>query len=177
MRNSQRAFSILLFNLLLLWLLHEANGLLAGWRIHLHGEVLFVIFSALYLRVLHGATLVMISGLFIDVYSPFNYGLHAISLLLLWTVCVVLRQRVRRENPRHVMLVAIVCQLIHLPLWHLAAAQGRLGEALYWLRGGGDLLASLLFVGATAYLWCEMQRLWLLWLGWNLNAEMHRLHR
>lgn len=175
MNTQLRAFSIFLFALALLVIQAELNNWLAGWSLALNLDILLVVFCGLYLRILHGWWIVVFVGLLVDATRPTPAGLSVIGLILLWTLVVYYRRQIHRENATHVAWTAVSLQFLWLTVLTLMLSHGRAGEWIYWQRFLVDGGLSLVVIAIIAWPWCEIQRLYLKWSGWDLNAETHRV--
>jgi cell shape-determining protein MreD len=171
MNNSGKALSTLLFQFALLLLLQGVNHLLNPLALSLHLDVLLVLFAGLYLRVLHGVWVALLAGLLVDAYSPLPPGLRALGILGLWVAVVWLRPRIHPSARRNVRLAAALLQAAWLILPALALGAGRMGNWTYWQRFACDLGLSLAVVWLAAPAWCDLQRRYLLALGWDLHAQ------
>lgn len=175
MNTNVRAFSTLIFAALFILILSEINGWLARFAIHLNMDVLFVLFAGLYLRILHGWWLILIIGLLLDATRPTTFGSGVAGMFLLWIASVWMRGQIRRERAQDCAIAAIIIQLIWLLALNLIWNEGRWNHAVYWQRFFIDTAFSLLLVGILAHPWCEFQRLYLKWSGWDLNSESNRV--
>lgn len=175
MSNNFRAFSSLLFALALYILLSELNGALARYAIHVNVDILFVIFAGFYLRILHGWWIVLIMGMFLDAGRLTPPGMSTLGLIFMWMVTVWLRHRFRRDRFADCASVAIGAQFIWLLILQIALAQDRAMNFHYWYRFLTDGAISLSICGALAWHWCQIQRIFILWTGWDLNAENNRV--
>jgi hypothetical protein len=175
MNTNVRAFSTLIFAAFFILILTEINGWLARYAIHLNLDVLLVIFCGLYLRVLHGWWIILIIGLSLDAIRPIPFGSGVAGLIFLWVATVWMRGRIRRERPQNCTTVAVTIQLIWLLALHLIWNEGRWIYAAFWQRLFWDTLLSLIVVALLAYPWCEFQRVFLKWSGWDLNSESNRV--
>jgi len=96
MNRPFQVFTIFLLNLVAALCLFEINHLLSGFQITLHLEVLFLVFGAFYLRVLHGALITIFLALMIGSQLPVRIGMFLFFFLFLWLIMVWARRRVRR---------------------------------------------------------------------------------
>ncbi|MCC5835470.1 MAG: hypothetical protein JJU20_12110 [Opitutales bacterium] len=175
MSTHSRAVSILFFALGLLVLQAELNNWLAGMSLALNLDILLVLFCGLYLRILHGWWIVIFVGLLVDAGRPTPIGMNVIALILLWTLVVYYRRQIHRESPTHVIWTAVSLQTVWLLTLTLTMSYGRAGEWIYWQRFLLDGGLSLVFIALFAWPWCEIQRVYLKWSGWDLNAEIQRI--
>lgn len=175
MNNNARAFSTLIFAALLILVLNEINGWLARYAINLNLDVLLVIFCGLYLRVLHGWWIILLIGLSLDAIRPMPFGSGVAGLMFLWVATVWMRGKIRRERAQDCAVAAVLIQLIWLILLNILWQEGRWMYAAFWQRLLIDSLFSLTVVALLAYPWCEFQRMFLKWSGWDLNNEANRV--
>lgn len=175
MNTQLRAFSIFFFSLGMLVIQTELNNWLANWSLALNLDILLIVFCGLYLRILHGWWIVVFVGLLVDAARPTPIGMDVIGLILLWTLVVYYRRQIKRESATHVAWTAVSLQCLWLLFLTVSMSQGRLGEWIYWQRFLIDGGLSLVVVAIAAWPWCELQRLYLKWSGWDLNAEINRV--
>lgn len=175
MNTQVRAFSTLLFALGLLILQAELNNWFAEMSLALNLDILLVLFCGLYLRILHGWWIVVFVGLLVDAGRPTPIGMNVIALILLWTLVVYYRRQIQRESPTHLIWTAVSLQTLWLVTLTLTMSQGRAGEWIFWQRFLLDAGLSLSIIALFAWPWCELQRIYLKWSGWDLNAKIHRV--
>lgn len=174
MSDNGRISLLFLFNLLLYFLLGMVNNAVSGFSIHLHLDVLLLIFSGLYLTRLSGLVYAALLGLLADAASPVPVGSYLLGYLALWTYFVWCQRRIRRQNKTHLRSVSIIGQT----LWILALAvilgRGSFGDWIYWQRLLIDTFFSGLCLFIVIWPWCRFQNNLLYSLGWDLEAQISR---
>lgn len=164
--------SVVIFvNALLLFVLNEANHLLAPLGVSLHGQALTVLFAGLYLRILHGAILSLLLGLLSSVAGPGDAGSLTLLFLLLWSGAVFMRRRIRREVKFQVRMTALLLQAAAFAYLMLAFAGPFLTLSAFWLRVLVDGTLSLILVATAAVAWVEFQIRLLEANGWDIRSE------
>ncbi len=171
MSRAVPVFWVIIMNLFLLGAMMEANHLLAPWGVSIHLHALLVLFAGLYLRVLHGAFLVIIIGGSLDaIHSP-GFGPMLLLLLGLWTLIVCLRPRIRRQVPFQVRLTALAAQLLFLLAVTVVFAGPARAIGTFWQRVAIDSLLSLALVTALALPWIHLQIRLLQSFNWEIVSE------
>ena len=164
-------FWIIILNLLLLGAMMEANHLLAPWGVSIHLEAVFVLFAGLYLRVLHGAFLVVILGGSLDATHSPGFGPMLLLLLGLWTLVVYLRTRIRRQIRFQVRMTALGTQLLFLLAATVLFARPAWAMGAFWQRFALDSLLSLTVVALFAVPWGNLQIRLLQSFNWDITSE------
>lgn len=172
MSDNGRLSVVFLFNLLLYFIIGEINHLLAGWSLHLHLDVLLLIFFGLHLNRLSGVVFTVLLGLLADAAHPVPTGTFVLGYLGIWYAFVWFQHRIRRQNPGHVRVVALSIQVLWMLVLAIFLGDGFLASTVYWQRILMDLILSGVVLLAVVWPWCAFQKKLLLSLGWNLDARM-----
>lgn len=136
-------------------LLNE-NGVPGLWILP---DALYLVFPILYLRFAHGLPQVAITALAIDAFWPGPYGARLVIYGVVMMAMLPLRTRIRRENPKHVFWFAILMNLmIFAGIWIVTAHGPHRTAEVSLSRIFGDLLASEIVTGISAFWWMELQR-------------------
>ncbi|MCC5842144.1 MAG: hypothetical protein JJT96_18660 [Opitutales bacterium] len=162
---------VIFVNALLLFVLNEANHLLAPLGVSLHGQALAVLFAGLYLRVLHGAILSLLIGLLSSAAGPGDTGSLTLLFLLLWSGAVFMRRRIRREVKFQVRMTALLLQTCAFLYLMLVFSGPWLTLPAFWLRVLADSALSFIFVTAASVAWVEFQIRLLESSGWDIRSE------
>ena len=162
-------------HLLLQYTLAEFNEWIAPLGLSLRLDALFVLFTGLYLGVVPGLLITVAMGLLIGAQLPLFHGEYLISLILSWLSVVWMRRMIKRDQPRHIMLLALSLQTALFIGLTLRFHAGLWREAAYLQRLASDCAFSAVVLFFAAAPWCEFQRKLMLSLGWNLNLEAKSL--
>ena len=175
MSDNGRISLVFLFNVLLYFFIGMANNLVSGLSIHLHLEVLLIIFFGLYLTRHFGLFFTVLLGLFTDAVHPVPVGTFLVGYLILWLFFVWCQRRIRRQNPLHVKPVAVAAQTVWIILLGLILGKGSLGEWGYWQRLLSDTVLSGICIYFLVWPWCQFQKRLLHSLGWDLEAQISKV--
>jgi len=159
-------------NLVLYLVVSEVNGVIGPWTVHLHLDVLYLVFFGLFLRHLGGLLFAALMGLFADAAHAAPAGVFLAGYIGLWLFFTLCQRRVRRQNPAHVRAVAVAGQLLWMGALALVMAMAQPSAPGAWMRLPADLGFSCLVVGFLAWPWCRFQNKLLHTLGWDLEAEL-----
>ncbi|NDV61225.1 hypothetical protein G0Q06_02035 [Puniceicoccales bacterium CK1056] len=175
MSDNGRISLLFLINILLYFFIGMINNMASGFSIHLHLDVLLLIFSGLYLTRLSGLFLAALLGLLADAANPVPTGTFLVGYLAIWLFFVWCQRRIRRQNKIHVRTVAVVAQLSWIIFLGLFLGKGALSEWPYWQRILSDVLVSCVCLYLVVWPWCRTQNSLLYSLGWDLEAQIsHR---
>ncbi len=172
MTHNGRLFVLFTCNLVLYLAVGEFNDAIGPWTVHLHLDVLYVVFFGLFVRHAYGLLYAALMGLFVDAAHAAPTGVFFAGYLLLWLLFAACQRRVRRQNPAHVRVVAAAGQLLWLLALGLIMAVALPSVPGLWTRWLADLALSCLAVGLLAWPWCHFQNRLLYTLGWDLEAEL-----
>ena len=175
MSDNGRISLLFVLNLVFFFLIGEINNSLSMLNVSLHLDVLLILFFGLHINRTMSLVYTLILGLLANASHPVPPGTYVIGYLSLWLFIVWSQRRIRRQNPRHVRIVAIGGQLLLILGPSLYLGGTSLGSMAYWNRILLDLLFSFLAIYLLAWPWCSIQRRFLHSLGWNLEAQLaHR---
>jgi len=122
-------------------------------------DALYLVFPILYLRFAHGLPQVAVTALAIDAFWPGPYGTRLVIYGIVMIAMLLLRARIRRENPTHVFWFAMLMNLlIFNGIWLVTAFGPRATAPVPIARILGDFAASELITGLAAFWWMELQR-------------------
>lgn len=165
----------LLCNLLLVWLLQMANGVLGS-----HGVTVFMggtllIAPALFLRLRWALVVVGLTGLVQGAMLPlmpngFLLITYAISLMPIY----LYSPELRRLRAPQILLFALVVNTVMILALSVVFAQGRLLNNAYWLRILCDIAVSALVFYPVSKWFMNLQRAITLMLGDDLRAARAR---
>lgn len=162
---------LLLSNYLLLALLGELNGALAGFGIHLLPAGLFVTYAAMRLSYRAGLYATLGTGLLLDAARPTPWGLQLFTLLALYTLIVTARSSLGLGELWRLFIIACAATPVFLVVLSLGAAGERPDLAAYAGRCASDTLLSTGFTALTAHWWFTLQESLLDLLGFDRRAE------
>ena len=164
---------LFLLNLLLYFIAGEIN-LLLGF-VHIHADVLLLIFFGLYIRRTGSFFCIVLMGLMAEAARPVPVGTYLIGYLALWSFFVWCQRRIQRHNPGHIRTVALIGQNLWLTTISIFLAAHQWNAFAYWLRILLEMVLSGLLVYFVSWPWCRLQQRILHNLGWNLEARFDRL--
>ena len=107
MKTDYRVIIVLAVNAVLYVFISQVNALLAPLALHLSIPVVYLVFSALYLRMSHACAVAVLSGLTIDAALPVAFGCHSFLFVLAYALIISIRLRLRRENAYHVTFLSL----------------------------------------------------------------------
>lgn len=147
--SQRRLFVTVMSGWLLVVLMRQTNHLLAPWGFSIWLGGLLVTFPSLHLNFRTGLVSSIIAGFFVDVWSPFTYGTHA--LLFALAHVVIFRIRVRLAATE--LAIGIIVALITNLAFFVVLSFGALGHApVSGLRLLGDLVVSqVVLAGITPW--------------------------
>jgi len=173
--DNGRISLLFLFNLILYFLVGEANNSLSALNVSLHLDVLFVLFFGLYIGRSIGLLYTLLFGFLTNASHPVPVGTYLVGYLFLWMFLVWSQHRIRRQNSRHVRSIATIAQVLLIICLSLFLGRQSLGSGSFWQRTFFDLMSSALVVYFLAWPWCRFQHRMLHSMGWNLDAQLtHR---
>jgi cell shape-determining protein MreD len=170
-RNRQIAL-LYLIHLLLYFAVAELNAALATVSITLHLEALLLLFFGLQLRHFSGIVLAAFLGLLSGAGHPGGPGLMLVAFLLLFAFLVWCQNRIRRQNPLHVRIVAVCGQVLFTVALAFALGRGEWTNPDYWIRLIIDGAFSTLVLFLVAWPWCRFNTLLLASFGWDLESQL-----
>jgi len=173
--NNEKVLICLIANFVLFFFIGEVSHQLAPLGMSLQLDVIYIIFAGLYFRMLHGVIFVALIALFANAITPLPYGFHFITYLASWMFITWARPRIRRENPAHVKLLAILIQTLFFLVITSLMGRSLFGEFFFWMRVATDYSLNMLILLAFTHLWCEFQRSLMLSMGWDLTSEYQKV--
>ncbi len=174
MNDDRRTLIILLANGLLYFVLNQVNEALAPLSLHISLDALFLLFAFFYLKPGQALLIGLLTALFVDAALPVPFGIHVILIFGTLAFLQKMRRVFRRENPRHVLLAALWCNLFIMLGLSLTAGQDLLMQSAFWLRFLCDLALSQLALALLASWWLNLQRKTLLMWEIDVGAELRR---
>jgi len=149
----------------------EINYQLAPHALHLHLDVLLVLFAGLYLRAVHSVVFTAGLGLLCGALYPFAVGGYALVLAALWLVIALTRPHLRREQTLPVTLLAVLVQLLYMLAATVWFHWGHLGEWLVWQRFLIDAALNCALLATFTGRWIRLNISTLFQIGWDIEAE------
>lgn len=174
MSQEKRIILVLITNMIAVFLVGEINGLLAHAGLYLCLDAMLLLFPALYMRVLPGMIAVGLTAMLLFALKPFNYTWGVGGMMLMLLVMTRFRGRFRRENPKHVALMAVFANTLVFLAYTVGMGAAAM-EGGTWLRVGADFLLSQAVIWVLAPVWVRLHRKILLLMGVDLGAELQRL--
>lgn len=171
---NRRLLILLIFLLNLAgWLvIIEFNNLIALYHIHLHLEVIPILFAAFYFPPLPGMILAGGFGFFIGATRPVSIGFTLLSFLALWLAGVWMRRRLHRESALHLTSFAAGAQFLLLAVYALLLYPDTgIRWSSYLQRISVDSALSAAAAALVAVPWCRFQVRLLGGFGWDLEHE------
>lgn len=110
-----------------------------------------IVYPSLETHYRKGVPIVLITGLFFDAASPFEFGTMTLAFLAVYFLLRGLRRRLRGQENQYHMVAAFMANLVLFLLISVLAADWRLGEIFYWKRVGVDLLLSQIILIPCAW--------------------------
>ena len=175
MSDNGRVSLLFLANLILLFVVGEFNHVISDWGIHLHADVLLVVFFGLFLTRISSLLYTVLLGFLADALHPVPFGTYAAGYIAMWLFFVWCQRRIRRQNRVHIQTVAALAQLFWMAALTVLMGRHLLGEVYFWQRLLLDTILSCTVVFVSAAAWCALQKKLLHFLGWNLDAQMSPL--
>lgn len=148
-------------NVLLVWLVQMFNDVLGGHGLTLHLGALYLILPAACLRQGWALLLAFATGWLIDAPLPVGFGFHSVLYAFTVTLLYAFQRSLGRAGLGQLILVALGVNALLILVQSLLLAGPLLGNGLYWLRVGGDLLASTLALPLIGWWFLSWER-WLL---------------
>lgn len=155
MNPNVRFSLVLLLQLVLLWFLGESNSVLGRFALALHLDGLLLISPATLLPPGLGGLLVGILALAWDsVYVSVPMGTSLVLWLLAYAILRRILTRVRPESRLHLVILAMIANLVILSLKALFLAGEGLGMFSYWRSWALETSLStlLIFLGTGWFL-------------------------
>lgn len=172
MSDNGRISLLFFLNILLYFVLGIINNAVSGFSIHLHLDVVLLVFSGLYLNRLSGLLLAVLLGLLTDAVHPVPAATYLFAYIAFWLFFVWCQRRIRRQNKAHVRSVSIAAQLVWILVLGLLLGRGALGEWVYWQRLLIDAVLSGICLYILVWPWCRLQKQFLYSMGWDLEAQI-----
>lgn len=172
MNSDHRLLIILIVNALLYFFVNQLNAALGAKGIYLSLDALYILFAALYFSNYHGLIITAASALTVDAVLPSHFGTN----LIIYTIALLtigrMKIRLRRENPYHVILIALVINLLIILTFTLVTEREGIMSGWFWIRLITDLFLSELVIAIIAPWYLNLQRILLLYLGIDLASEL-----
>lgn len=164
----------LLCHALIMFLVGELNRLLSPLHLALMVDALYLVFSALFFRVWPGVIITTITAAAVFCVRPFPYTIGVLLYPVLTLIATRMRIRIRRENPRHLVLVALLLNSA-LFLVYTLHSPSYPAESQWWLRLGCDFVLSQTVILLLAAPWAHLQRRLLYTFGIDVGAELQHI--
>jgi hypothetical protein len=171
MNRDPRLLISIACNWLLYIILDQINAILGTWNIHLYVAGIFLLFPVFYMPVSYAYLSIAIAGFFMDSASPLPFGFHFIFLWFCATLIHAIRSHLYRENKTHIVIITITVNLLASLFICLVNLSPVLLTAHFWIRLGSDSLISSVFCYLFAYRYLEIQRVFTLSSGHELNED------
>jgi rod shape-determining protein MreD len=143
MRKSLAIFLVQLFGV---FLVSQANHVLAGLHIHFFVGGLVILYSALVLPFRAGLAASFATGCVCDAYAPIPFGTHALLFAVAHTIVFHLRDRLPRDDTAGRVIIALLTNLgLFLALSFILIGRAP-DPSSAWLRLVADLIASQAFL-------------------------------
>ena len=175
MKNDNRVLIVLAVNGLLVLLIGQVNTLLAPLALHVSVPIIYLVFSALYLRMSQTFAVAVISGFAVDATLPVAFGCHGVLFLLAYALILRIRLRLRRENHHHVIFLSLGANFLIFAGLTLTTGLHGLMMAHSLLRLGADLLLSQMLLAAITAPIVAAQRRLLLLFHIDIASELQTL--
>lgn len=153
----------------------ELNNLLAGLHVHLHLEVLLIIFCAFYFGPVPGLVMASGFGFLVGATRPPEIGFTLLTFLGLWLAGIWMRRHLRRERAVHLAGFAAGAEFLLLLIYAvLLYPENGTAWGIYVQRVFFDGLSSAAAAALLAGPWCRFQLGLLASFGWDLEHEVVR---
>ncbi|MGE9292611.1 MAG: hypothetical protein ACQKBW_03280, partial [Puniceicoccales bacterium] len=146
---------------LLYWLLQMLNDTLGTHGVYLSLSALYLLLPITCLRLGWALALVFVTGMLIDAPLPVNFGFHSLLFALVTAFLYNMRHSIGRAGLGQLILVALGVNAFLIVAQSLLLAGPLMGNGLYWLRIGSDLLFSSLALPLIGWWFLSWER-WLL---------------
>lgn len=162
---------VLLANLLLIWLIGEANHYLAPFAVHVYLGGLFLTFGILRLQLRQSFLANGATALVLDAMNPLPFGTTFLLLMICHTIVFSIRGQFDRESLRSSLLVALSLNVVLMIALGVITG-GRLPDpSIHWGRIVADSTVSLAAVLIVGPWFLALQKSSLASIGIDLDAE------
>ena len=148
--------------------------MLAPYHLHLMVDALYLIFPALFFRVWPGIAVTALTAAALFALRPMSYTFGVLLFPLVTLFATRMRFRIRRENPRHLAVVALAINTVLFAVYTFNNPMLPT-ELQWWLRIGSDYLLSQILIVLMASSWANLQRRLLYTFGIDVGAELQHI--
>lgn len=162
---------VMLANFFLIVLVGEVNHYLSIIGLHVFVAGLLLTFGVLRLQLKQGLMANGATALVLDAINPLPFGTTFLLLLTCHTFIFSIRSHFGRESLKSGLLVAVGLNLFLMTAFGVLAAQDIPTPGIYWGRIALESLVSVAAVLAIAPWFLALQKITLLSIGIDLDAE------
>lgn len=161
----------LIVNLLLTFLLQQANDLVAPLALHLTTLGLLITFPALFLPIGQALLVSIVTALFYDATLPVTYGLGMFISVILVLLLQSLRTRLHPESVPQCITIALILNLIYYVPYTLSAPVEMFAYGAFWVSITINFIVSQLVVATLTWWYIELHSSLFRIFGLNLNPS------